>query len=425
MCLPTGKIRSLAAALVLSLSPTISRAVDVETVSIHGALSATAAHSDRYNYLGRTADATSLNIVEAILNGSHRFDNGARFAAQIYSYKLGDYNSLALDFASFDYAVNERFGVRLGRVKHPFGLYGDAQDVDIVRPFAFLPLDYYGKTFRPLDASLDGTSIYGNLSLGKAGSVDYQIFGGWFPAADANAPLFQELNASAPYQITHSAAPLTYGGWLAWNLPVDGLRLSASVTRMPEINFETKMRSSGSLALATSDARLLPLAFPPGVWDLMVAGQSAPTEIGVTQTYLGVEYTRGNWQYAAEASYTTSTTHSVVPLIGQLDAKSSGDSYYASATWQALPKLQFGSYYGVGYGDRHDRDGSKLITVPRHTNWLKDFAFASSYSLTSSWLLKAEVHLLNGTKGLSPNNGDAAKWKANWNYFVLKSTFSF
>ena len=81
-------------------------AVDAGPVAIHGSISATAAVSDRYNYLGDTKDSPSINSIEAVINGSHRFENGLAASAQLYAYEVDNYSDVSLDFATLDYAFN-------------------------------------------------------------------------------------------------------------------------------------------------------------------------------------------------------------------------------------------------------------------------------------------------------------------------------
>ena len=401
-------------------------AIDAGPVAIHGAVSATASYSDRYDYLGNTAGTASINLVETILNANYRLSNGLRLSSQLYAYKVGDYTALTLDFASLDYSFNQRIGVRLGRVRHGEGLSGESQDVDMIRPFAYLPLDFYSKAERPLASAIDGAQVYGNLRLSASSSVDYQIFGGWLPKLDPAAPLLTNSAGSAPFTTTDSDLIPIYGGWIAWNTPLEGLRLSTSAFFLTSLTFRGPVNSASSLARATSDARLLPGFFPPGAWDFLEAGKPATLQGRAHLLYFSAEYTRGNWQFSAEARYLDQFTTTLLPILGAIPSGLRSDSYYAMTTWQAAPKLQFGTYYALGYANRNDRHGRTLIALPAHTAWLKDFAFATSYNLAPWWLLKAEVHLLNGTKGIgAKDNGDAATWRPDWTYFALKTTVTF
>ena len=64
---------------------------------------------------------------------------------------------MKLDWAVADYNFRQEFGIRVGRVKYPKGLYGEALDLDVIRPFVFLPMSVYNPVLRDFSAHpLDG-----------------------------------------------------------------------------------------------------------------------------------------------------------------------------------------------------------------------------------------------------------------------------
>jgi hypothetical protein len=76
------------------------QAATFDSIDVHGSISATASYSNKYGFMGDTADNLDLNLVDIILNSTHRFENGLRVGGQIYAFKLGGYKDLTLDFAS-------------------------------------------------------------------------------------------------------------------------------------------------------------------------------------------------------------------------------------------------------------------------------------------------------------------------------------
>lgn len=420
--------RSCLGVLALVAARRVGRAADLPPIEIHGALSATAAYSDRYNYLGDTKDRLDLFSTEVTVNGTHQFSNGLRFGAQVYAYKLGDYRDLTLDFAYLDYSVTEWFGVRVGRNKQAIGLYGDTQDIDMIRPYALLPLDMYPKAMRTYRAAYDGIGFYGNIGAGRAGSVDYYVYGGVVPRYAANDPWLQIVNDAAVFRVTEvTASDRIVAGYLYWNTPLPGLRVGASAARTHGATFTGIVRSSAELAMAAADVRLVPFSLPPGVWDAMVAGRAVETKMRrVTQVVYSAEYTTGPCVFAAEYFAVMPNAAFSLPLLGDLGYAMRYDGGHIMGSWQALPRVQLGAYYDEIYVDAHDRHGRNFRTVPAHRAWTKDTAGTVCFSLASWWLLKAEAHFLNGTSILSGReNGDAAQWQPNWTYFVLKSTVSF
>lgn len=416
---------SLAALSIAFFSPAF--AVETGGVSFHGSLSSTVSYSNRYDYLGDTSKRVDPNITELTLNGGYRFKNGLRLTAQLYAYELADYNDLAVDFASLDYSFGEKIGVRVGRNKQPYGLYGDSQDLDMLRPFAFLPFGYYDKTMRSLAAAVDGVSIYGTLPVGSAGTVDYQLFGGYGSDADFDSPFFVNIDDKSPSRSTASTSTAKiYGVWAAWNTPVPGLRIGSTYSEIRNIRSVGIVKTAAEIARSSSDVRRLPGLLPPGLWNGAIAGRPSSSTVDMAIHHLSAEYTRGAWQFAVEGSREKLLLGSTMPVLGSSVRTIEAESYYGMATWQIAPRLQLGTYYGISYSDRADRRGRNLRAVPAHTAWLKDLALAASYTVTDWWLVKVEGHLLDGTNVLSNSgNGDAAGWKRNWNYFSFKTTVSF
>lgn len=398
-----------------------------EGLAVHGSVSATAAYSDRYNFLGQTDSTLDLNTVELVLNGSHRFESGLRLSVQLYAYQIDDYKDLALDFAALDYSFNEAFGIRAGRIKRPGGLYGESQDIDIVRPFAFLPSSLYEKTLRPLVSAFDGAAIYGTISLHSAGSLEYQASYGWLPKIAADTPYIAGVGEGSLNNYNNIENDTVWAGSLAWNTSLEGLKFMITGGDAQGLVLSGPMKTAAQLALAPSDARATPSAFPPGVYDFLMAGKSGSLSGNSGRYTVSAEYTHGAWQFAAEYLLVKSKFTVAYPApIGSRISDTKSDAYYVSGTWQANDKLQLGLYYSETYADKHDHSGNTRLIVPKHTAYLKDTAFAASYGLTSWWLLKGEIHLNNGTRGLTAaSNGDALTWEPRWTYFVLKSTVSF
>ena len=54
-----------------------------------------------------------------------------RVGVQARYFLLGDFgNTVSLDWANADYKVNEKLGVRFGKVKTPEGMFNMTQDID-------------------------------------------------------------------------------------------------------------------------------------------------------------------------------------------------------------------------------------------------------------------------------------------------------
>lgn len=364
--------RRCLAVLAIACSALSAHAVDVGGIAIHGSLSTTASYSPEYNYIGDTKDSLDLNQNELTVNGTKRFENGIKLAAQLYAYELAGYEDMTVDFANLDYSFRQEIGVRVGRNKMPVGFYNEVQDLDQVRVFASLPLNFYSRASRAIGSAYDGASFYGNIPANKAGSFDYQVFAGTLHPLDEEMPLMQGIAGASKLD------PKTvYGLSLVWNAPIEGLRVGYTYQALPKM-------------------------------DLNVG--PAITELDYNVQVVSIEYTRGKWTAAAEYKLTTSTsevTNFPVP------ATTSHENHaYVQLAYQATDKLGLGVYYA--YSDYETKGVDK------------DTAFAAAYTIQPWWMVKAEVHLMDGINNLG-HAGDSNPGATDdtWTYFVLKSTLSF
>jgi hypothetical protein len=232
------------------------------------------ANTGNNDYLGETSKGT-FDFREYAVNASYSTGK-FRIGAQAFGQKLGDYgdDKIKLDWATVDYQPAQWFGLRVGRVKTPRGLYNEALDLDSVRPFVLLPQSVYDNRLRDFDASFDGGMIYGNQTLGGAGSFDYRLFYGKKPISlDSGASNY--FNTDAPFPNKKIDIDSVMGGSLFWNPPVNGLKLGYSFSRFKD--FQT--------------VRYVPFRFADSY-------KKAPH---YDRHLLSVEYTTGDWVFAAEA----------------------------------------------------------------------------------------------------------------------------
>ena len=351
------------------------------------------AYSDKYNFLGATDESVDFIQTEATVNATKRFDNGLKIAGQVYAYELAGYSAVTLDFGNVDYSFSQEFGLRLGRNKTPSGFYSEVQDLDQVRIFASLPLNFYPRVYRPFAVANDGISLYGNVGAGKAGSFDYQTFYGYVSRIDNQQPTMigTNINELTPNMIA--------GGSLIWNAPVDGLRAGYSYYDLFG-------------AALTTNAQTI-----PGLGTTSFSGG-----LGYTTQVASIEYTRGKWVAATEYKYTKTTTDlandsalagGFVPARSIPNAAAEEkDEIYFQLTYQATDKLGFGTYYAYSDYQKSTID--------------KDIALATSYAITPWWLIKGEVHFMDGIHELrSAGDKNPGAKEEKWNYYVVKTTLSF
>ncbi len=427
----TKRFRSLSALTLASVaSAGTASAIDAGGIAIHGSLSATGAYSGDYDYNGETADGFDFNVKEITLNGAYRFENGIRIATQLYAYDLAGYKDIALDFATLDYSFNEQVGVRVGRNKLPVGFYGEVQDLDQIRTFASLPLNFYPRALRPFTAGYNGGGLYGTFALGKGGSLEYQAFYGWLENIAGDAPYAQGISDLTEADLLD--LDNIYGGSVIWNAPVEGLRFGYTINFVPDVQLLAHVQTRAGLAEVGSSfasiAAMIDLGFGAGTWDYsgLFAGSRSTAELDVVTHVASAEYTHNKWVFAAEyrkmETDGTSSIFASAPLnVVNAPVESAEEHWYVQATYQATDKLGLGVYYAQSDFDPKDKDAGddKFTTI-------NDLALGASYAITGNWMIKVEGHALDGLGRLNhAGDRNLGATDPKWSYFVVKTTFSF
>jgi hypothetical protein len=288
----------------------------------------------------------------------------------------------------------------------------------------------YPQNQRDFRNAVEGVEIYGTLGLGGAGYLDYE---GWSGTVDideafvlprfmsdsavAILPAFAGAGiANASYVLNQTGGRLdtSFGGFLEWRPPLAGLRLKASLGEA-DAYFNSIATYSGNVGPA-------PVSFP------------VRTSIYINERYnlyLSAEYQRGGLRLSAEhlrgdAVYTTS----IDGLPGQPPITTSSTNQlratYGQVAYRIIPKLQASAYYSVYYPDGQDKDGHNLVLMgqPSHRAWQKDFTITGRFDIDSHWLVKAELHVIDGTAALSTSD-NLGGFQKDWKLFTARATFHF
>jgi hypothetical protein len=363
-------------------------------VDFHGFLSQGLLYSSSYNYLGDTT-AGSMRYTEAGLNASINPFARTHITAQGFLFDVGgagDYKPF-LDYASADYTFNDYLGLRGGRIRKPAGIYNSIQDIDLARTWVLLPQGIYDARFRDLSCSVDGGEAFGNLSLSKAGSLGYEIYGG-YAHATPDSGLAKLIDNSLPGKITSFSDMPEVGYQLWWNTPVDGLRFGAALCDVTQFNYQFNV----------------PTGFPPphDKFSLLSASQIT------LQTY-SAEYLWKNWTFQGEFYQVQVTGH-----VAGSRTYNSDNAWYLGASYRFNHWLETGGYYSEYYVNGAPAAGS----VPSDKAQ-RDAALTVRFDPTSWWVIKVEGHYLCGTALLDNSSENPVRNSNGWFMLAVKSTFSF
>jgi hypothetical protein len=214
--------------LAMGTLAAMAQTLDDLNIQIHGYAAQGFLYTTHNNILYANSSDGSPAWTEAVLNVSAVPIPKLRVAVQTRYFLLGSSgNRIVLDWAAGDYKFNDRIGVRFGKVKTPWGLFNETQDIDPSYMWSLLPQCVYDITTRAADLSHNGGVVYGTIKLGPdLGKFEYRGWGGeqLIPSDDGS---FDDLNDANTGPLDDFSY-VTYGAALHWITPISGLMLGAS-----------------------------------------------------------------------------------------------------------------------------------------------------------------------------------------------------
>ena len=415
-----GRIRSLALGVVLTVLESWSGLASADEaaeetgalpVEIHGFVSQGFIASTANNYLANSRRG-SFEFSEVGINFSKQLTERMRLGVQLFTHDLGPLGNYRTRFDWFylDYRFWDWLGVRAGRTKVPFGLYNESSDIDAARVPVLLPQSVYPVSNRDFLLAQTGAEVYGNVSLGVGGSLEYRLYGGtvFYDTADANSTA---SNVQVPYIL---------GGRLMWQAPIEGLQLGGSLQ---------KLRIDADAVIPAEEVAQLKMAgaLPDDFTSPLKV--RIPALLGVAS----IEYVARDLSLASEYSRWQVGLKSPVPQFTTPDMVS--ERWYVMGSYRVNSWFTPGAYYTLLYTDVHDRAGHQppYGSAPNapplgRAAYQHDVALTLRYDLNQHWILKAEGHFMHGTAGLtSALNGNAplSSLTKDWAVLVLKTTAYF
>lgn len=402
----------LAMAFVAYATPTWAQPTEPEpepdpegrSVQLHGFVSEGAFLSTANDYIGASSRG-SLELFEAALNASSEVADRLRAGIQLFARDVGNFDDEAprIDWAFLDYHWKPWLGLRAGVIKLPFGLYNEYADIDSARTSILLPQGVYPVRNREALLAHRGFAVYGNLELGGAGDLDYQAWLGTL-SIPANA-----LTLSGA-TLDKSDTKYVTGAQLFWHPPVEGLRIGATYVRA-SIDFHVRFSE------ATTDALIMAGLVPPDYDGTIIVSQRPDTFVVGS-----VEYTRGDWTFAAEYARSLQRQRSTLPALLPT-TETDSELFYGMATRRLSRQVELGGYYSVTHPDVEHRRGKHLEAPLRYFAFQRDFAASLRYDINAHWLWKLEGHFIHGAADLAAvDNPDPEPY---WGMVLLRTTVTF
>jgi hypothetical protein len=434
-------------------------AYEYQGIDIRGFISQGYLYSTDNNFFADTEDGTP-QFNEAAINFSADVSDRLRLGLQFLARDMGSIgnNEVLLDWAIADYRWRDWMGVMVGNMKFVHGLYNETRDVDMLRTFVFLPQSVYNETWRESIASVQGASIYGDISLGDAGSLTYDVqYGTVNIAPDKGAarlledqwPFRTKLGLSI--DIDRIDVDYTYTGSLKWVTNVEGLVLGTSTWRY-------KFDADCTTMYDTTHPSYAMFLFEDNLGVLNTQLTVSPSVFTAdAETYTGsVEFTWRNLVFAAEYMRTTyqleikndlfSSTGAFHGSLVSNGADVSDDGtveidrfsavgYYLSLAYRFTPWFELGAYYSEYYPNEDDKDGKervqKGLDAEDYRGWLKDICVTTRFDVSENWIFKLEGHKMNGAAIMlgvdnpAPEDSSQDRYEEDWYLFAAKATYNF
>lgn len=355
-------------------------------IEFHGFVSQGYIHTTHNHYLVPSSKDGKVAFSELGFNLTKQISNNFRFGFQIFGTNTANINThesynTRLDWFYGDYQSNDLFSVRFGRIKIPFGLYNEFQDIDSGRPSILLPQSIYPLTNRDFLLAQSGVELYGSTDWQSWGTLEHRIYGGTI-----------DIDMPAPTQtlsFQNIDVPYLFGGRLLWETPAKGIKLGASIQSL-QINYNYQVSDNSNF-----------VKLPALLWLASIEFNN--------QNYLGAfEY--GQWSVEIDSKNTDI----------QPSSKNMQERYYGMLSYRANKIVQHGVYYSVYYPDISEKNDKE--------NYQKDLALFLRFDLTPYWLIKLSGHHIEGTANVNPQLNDNTpiyELNKSWQMLLLKTTAYF
>ncbi len=379
-----------------------------ENLQIHGFFTQSGISTTDNNMYGDSEHSISGDLREAGLNLFYTPLNNLSFSFQGLYRKAGrvDNDTVDVDYAFMDINLKNyasgRYGLRLGRIKNPIGLYNETRDVAFTTPSIILPQGIYFDRSRSFLRSSDGGQLYWE-HLTDNGNFNVKVLYG--VARNDNDEL---LKAIIPYGSSKFSLPEPRG-----ELKSSGSKPSL----LTQISYEVN-GGEYIYALSFADAELT--YNPKG---------NEPFQKGSTQFdmyVLSAQYNGEKITLTGEYKYQENKFKDFGVLYPDVSPVSG--SWYIQAAYRLKYNWQVYGRYDETYSDKNDRNGSntKLLGNPAHMAYAKSTMLGVRWDINTSMMLRAEYHNIDGTSWLtSADNPDRSQTERYWDLFALQFSVRF
>jgi len=386
--------------IVTSVTDWFESAGMLDTFQVQGFANQAFISTSDNDVFGNSDNGGSFGFTEVGLNGSLRPLPRLQLSAQGLYRRAGQGSSTnpRIDFAFADYRLysheTNQFGIRVGRLKNPFGFYNETRDVAFTRPSILLPQSIYFDRTRNFGLSADAVHLYADSSQSNLGSFSV-VFGIFKPIVNDKDTKAAIIGLQRLGNLTSEASYIGRG------------------------IYET---NDGRIRLAISGS-WFNVGYDPGIGD-----ELGPGSIRFSPIFFSAQYNTERWSLTSEYALRYFNLKNFNnPAFDNRDIV--GESFYFQGEYRFNTKWEALLRYDVLFSDRSDRKGKRFAASsgrPAHTQFAKDLTVGLRWNVTPKIMIRAEYHRINGTGWLSIlDNPDAFDTSQNWNLFAAQLSYRF
>ncbi len=378
----------LISSLLLAL-PACAQSLDDLNIQIHGFAVQGFLYTTSNNIFSTNSSDGSPAWTEDVLNISAQPIPKLSVAVQGRYFLLGSMaNGINIDYAAADYKVNDRFGVRFGKVKTPSGLYNETQDVSPSYLWALLPQSIYLIGSRNSQLAHYGAVTYGTLDCGsRLGKLEYRAWAG-ARVIGGDDSYFQDLR-EASVEVPSGTSGTVSGIALHWLTPLRGLTLGASDSENQSTTARVIYDPNGALGTLTTTNN---------------------------QPDFFARFERKRVLIAAEYDHAHTGLTFKFPSFPSESYPFDVKPWFVMASYRLTHKLNLGAYRSYTL-DRDKPQGNG--------RFVRDWTISSRYDFNGYLYAKAEEHFITGTLVEFDQDHNPSGLKPSTQLTVLKIGVSF
>lgn len=290
------------------------------------------------------------------VNVSARLGAKLKIVAQEFFVDDQDSSEAVLDFAFAEWGISDRLKLRVGKIKHPFGISTEVFDVGTLRPFINLPQAVYGPIGLVAEA-YKGVGVTGSHPLGRRWHLSYDLYAGGIDVEEFVPP--EAFLRGEPLvegiETERRNTKDMIGGRAALETPVDGLRFGFSAYTGNEIE-------SGHRIVYGTDIEYL-----SDRWSIRseYAHKTVARDLRANATYVEIAYRFDpRWQAALQYDHLTTrladVDASIAPSLLDHKEGAAGLNYWFSPAF--VLKLSFHRVEGNRFAAPEPADLSAAVT---------------------------------------------------------------